>query len=217
VTSGPRAQAGTQFVRTNSGNSFYYLGTDGNVWLSWNSGSSSSASTWHTPCITCIAGAPIAAAGSSLLAYTDPVSNNQVVYYIGSDQHVHLLYWNGDPWHTIDLTAITGGANASALSPMVVTYNNGFFYLGTDGNIWQLWTTGSTSNPSAWRAPNISAIAGAPATIPGTMMLGYVDPITNGQAVFYIGSDQHIHLLWWTSDPWHTFDLTATTGGPSVL
>jgi hypothetical protein len=226
TTGGPNVQAGTQLVRTNNGNSFYYVGTDGNVWQFWNNSSGSTASGWHTANINAIAGVSCqvnnnivsgcVAAGSSLLAYTDPVSNNQVVYYVGADQHVHLLWWNGDPWHTIDLTATAGGANASALAPMAVTYNNGFFYLGTDGNIWQLWTTGSTSTPSAWHAPNISAIAGSPAANPGTPMLGYVDPTTNGQAVYYIGSDQHVHLLWWTSDPWHTIDLTATTGGPNV-
>ncbi len=216
VTAGPNVQAGTQFVRTNNGNSFYYLGTDANVYQSWNSGSSSSVGTWHSPCITCIAGAPVVAAGSSLLAYTDSVANNQVVYYIGADQHVHLLWWNGDPWKTIDLTSTVGGATASALAPMVVTYSNGFFYLGTDGNIWQLWTTGSTSDPSAWRASNISAIAGAPAAIPGSMMLGYIDPTNNGQAVYYIGTEQHIHLLWWMADPWRTIDITAVTSGPNV-
>jgi hypothetical protein len=217
TTAGPSAQAGTQFVRIANANNFFYLGTDGNVWQFWNSGSSSNASTWHSACISCIAQAPIAAAGSPLLAYTDPISNNGVLYYIGADQDVHLLWWNGDPWRTLDLTAATGGPKASALAPMVAPAANGFFYLGTDANVYQFWTAGSTSDAGAWHSANISAIANAPAAIPGSMMFGYIDPISNGPSVYYIGSDQHVHLLWWTADPWRTLDITAVTTGPNVL
>jgi len=70
-------------------------------------------------------------AGSALLAYTDQVSNNQDVYYVGTDQHMHLLWWNGDPWKTLDLTAITGAPSAQPGFQFVRTNNSNSFYFLT--------------------------------------------------------------------------------------
>ena len=156
-------------------------------------------------------------AGSPLLAYVDSVSNNQVIYYIGTDQDLLLLWWNGDPWRTLDLTATTGGPKASALGPMVAPANSGLFYLGTDGNIYQFRVSGSTSTPGSWHSANISAIAGAPSAMPGAMMFGYIDPTINQQLVYYIGADQHAHLFWWNPDPRRTIDITGLTSAPNVL
>jgi hypothetical protein len=193
------------------------LGTDGNVNLFWNNSSSSTGSGWHSGNLTGIAGAPLAATGSTLFSYTDAISNNQDVYYVGSDQHVHLLWWNGDPWRTLDLTATTGGPNAVAGTPFV-RYNNGnaFAYLGTDGNVNLFWNNSSSSTGSGWHSGSLTGIAGAPLAATGSTLFSYTDAISNNQDVYYVGSDQHVHLLWWNGDPWRTLDLTATTGGPTV-
>jgi RHS repeat-associated protein len=209
AASGPNAVAGTYFARTNNGNSIYYLGTDGNVWQSWNNGAGSSVSGWHSASITGGTGATLATSASSLYAYTDPY-NTQDVYYVGTDQHVHLLWYDGTSWHTNDLTGATGGSAVRAGTLFVRTNTgNSIYYLGADGSVWQSWNNGNSSNVSGWHSASLNGIATAPSGGTGNSLYAYTDPVSSNQAdVYYVGSDQHVHLLWWNGDPWHTVDVS---------
>ena len=76
----------------------FWLGTDQHVHLDYFNGS------WNTSDVTADAGAPPAAAGSALTSVLDTIYRTPDVFYVGTDQHVHILYFNGS-WHTTDLTA----------------------------------------------------------------------------------------------------------------
>jgi hypothetical protein len=217
VTTGPNAVAGTPFVRMYGSNGFSYLGTDGNVWWTWNNSSASTASGWKVTNLTVNAGAPIAATGSTLLGYTDPVSGNGNTYYVGSDQHIHLLAYNGTSEVNVDVTAATGGPNAVAGTPFVQMYgSNGFSYLGTDGNVWWTWNNSSATTVSGWKLTNLTKNAGAPFAITGSTLLGYTDPVSGNGNTYYVGSDQHVHVLAYNGTTEINVDITAATSGPNV-
>jgi hypothetical protein len=206
-----------QIVRTNNGNGLYYMSSDGNIWQSWNNGSGSVGSGWNSANIRAIAGAPIGDVFSTLFAYTDSSSGNQNVIYVGQDQHLHLLWWNGDPWRTIDITSAASGPTVLVATPMVATNpGNDFYYIGTDGNVYIAWNSSSSSTASGWHTASITTIAGAPAANTTSGLYGYTDPVSGNLVVLYVGTDQHLHLLWWNGDPWRTIDLSSTTGGPTV-
>ena len=212
------AVARTPFTQPAGGTGTVYLGADGNVWFFWNSTSNSATTSgWHNSSLSGIAGAAAAASATQLYSYIDG-SNNQDVFYVGTDGHVHQLWWNGDPWKTADLTTATGGANAVA-GTLFTRPNGGtgMVYVGTDGNVWFLWnSSGNTATTSAWHSASLSGIAGAPAAASATQLYSYLDG-SNNQVVLYVGTDGHVHELWWNGDPWKTADLTALTGGPNAV
>ena len=49
-------------------------------------------------------------------------------------------------------------------------------------------------------------------------MNGYVFSGEGTQHVDYVGTDRHVHELWWNAAGWHHNDLTASTGAaPATL
>ena len=46
---------------------------------------------------------------------------------------------------------------------------------------------------------------------------GYVFDYEETQHVDHLGTDGHIHELWWDSHGWHHDDLTAATGAPPAI
>ena len=128
-----------------------------------------------------------------------------------------MLWWNGDPWHTIDLTSQTAGPDIAAGFPIIQTNaGNGFYYLGSDANVYIAFNNGSSSSASGWNTASITNIAGSPIASEGTRLYGYTDPVSGALNVYDVDSSQHLRLLWWAGDPWHTIDITAQTGGPPV-
>ncbi len=81
-----------------------YLGTDQHVHeLSWDS------TGWHANDLTSAAGgAPLPATGSALGSYAFENQNTQHVIYLGTDQHVHELWWASSGWHANDLSIAAG-------------------------------------------------------------------------------------------------------------
>ena len=63
------------------------------------------------------------------------IGDGQHVYYIGSDQHVHQLYYNNSSWSDQDLTNFAGDASAaSAIGISSFAISDGqqhVYYLGT--------------------------------------------------------------------------------------
>ena len=83
----------------------YFIGTNQHVYELWWNG------VWHTADVTAAAGAPVATAGSPLAVQVDTITNTVEAYFIGTNQHVYELWWNG-VWHTADVTAAAGAPNA---------------------------------------------------------------------------------------------------------
>ena len=69
--------------------------------LWWNSSSGWNFSN-PTP-----SGAPNAAAGSPVVSLVNTKANTVQVHYIGTDDHVHELWWNWS-WHFDDVTVAAG-------------------------------------------------------------------------------------------------------------
>jgi hypothetical protein len=205
----PNAAAGTALavMTIDRDVEIYYLGSNQHVYqLQWNG-------TWHSADVTAFAGAPNAAAGTPLASQVDTVTNTIEVYYLGSNQHVYQLWWNG-VWHTADLTVFTGAPNAAAGSPLVsqidtILNHPEVYYLGSNQHVYQLWWNGT------WHFADVTALAGAPNAAAGTALASQVDTVTNTIEVYYLGPNQNVYQLWWNG-VWHTADLTVFTGAPNA-
>ena len=190
----------------------YYLGGDLNVHELYYTGIS-----WGTGDPTSAAGAPVAAINSPLVSGHDPIANTQEVYFLGSDQHVHELYYTGTSWGTQDATAVAGAPAAVSGSPMVSDYDSivnavEVYYVASDLHIHELYYSGA-----AWQTRDVTAAAGAVAIAPSTSLSSDYDPITKTQEVYYIGSDLHVHELYYTGTSWGTGDPTAASSAPSAM
>jgi hypothetical protein len=183
----------------------FYLATDQHVHILGFSGS------WHTTDVTARAGAPNARAGSTLTSLLDTTRGTLDVFYLGNDDHVHVLYFN-DSWHTMDATADAGApdANGSVLTSLFDTISGrntaDVFYLATDQHVHILGFNGS------WHRTDVTARAGAPN--PNVSILADLfDTIYRRLDVFYLGADQHVHILYFDNS-WHTADVTSAAGAP---
>jgi hypothetical protein len=141
----------------------------------------------------------------------------QRVAYQGRDRHVHVLSNSGNGWHDQDLSALTGAPLCAAdAAPTGYSFENqrtGHVLTRTDdGHILEYW-----SDASGWHWGDLTVAAGAPAASDGDVH-GYVFSGQGTQHVDYVGTDGHIHELWWSTAGWHHNDLTASTGGaPAAL
>jgi hypothetical protein len=175
-----------------------YIGTDGHVHeLVYTN-------HWGHTDLTAAAGAPAAAAGSKLDGYQTSFNNQQHVNYIGTDGHVHELVFTNQWGHT-DLTAAANApapAAGSALDGYETSFNNQQHvnYIGTDGHVHELVYT------NHWAHTDLTAAAGAPAAVAGSKLDGYQTSFNSQQHVNYIGTDGHVHELFYT-DHWAQTDL----------
>jgi hypothetical protein len=80
----------------------HYIGTDHHPYSLWYPLGGGGA--WHATDLTVTNGAPQAKAGSPLTSSADSVANTVDLEYVGSDQHVYRLSYNGI-WNITDLTA----------------------------------------------------------------------------------------------------------------
>ncbi|MCU1224359.1 MAG: hypothetical protein JWQ42_2452 [Edaphobacter sp.] len=183
-----------------------YIGSDNHVHELWYNGS-----IWHTTDLTQQTGAPNAASRSALSSLLYPV-NEDHVWYIGSDQHVHEFWYNGSIWQTADLTQWTGAPNAASASPLTSLLYAGnqdhVCFVGSDQHVHEFWYNGST-----WQTSDLTQWTGAPNASSPSALSSLLYPV-NEDHVWYIGSDQHMHESWYNGSTWQTSDLTQWTGAP---
>ncbi|HEY5028123.1 MAG TPA: hypothetical protein VIK39_06910 [Candidatus Angelobacter sp.] len=92
--------------------SLFYLGTDQHVHHIFND------TTWHNDDPSAGASATLAAVGSPLSSFLDVTGKttggtpSQVIFYIGTDQHIHHLYTT-TAWHVDDPTLMSGASLAT--------------------------------------------------------------------------------------------------------
>jgi hypothetical protein len=191
-----------------------YTGTDGHIHeLRWDGGDGK----WHHFDLN-------ERAQVGMLAVTQPTAYvfkslvQRHVLYVGTDDHIHELYWEpsvGDWHYGGDLTAATGaqlpreevtGFAFDAEGTQFVHYR------GPDGHIHQLsWDGNAGWHPDFDLTANIGGPLGAgPPT-------GYVFPFENTLHVVYTGQDRHIHEFWRDSSGWHPNDLTIATRAQEAL
>ncbi|OBF18392.1 hypothetical protein [Mycobacterium sp. ACS4331] len=132
------------------------------------------------------------------------------------DGHLREIWWDFEGWHTTDLSAPTGAAEADpeSLGAYVSEAANTqhVVYVGTaDRHVHQLWW-----NAEGWHSEDLSAISGAP---PATStVIGYSVDSQFGEHVIYLRRpDRHVQEIWWDGSTWHSQDLSAATGAPAAL
>ncbi len=85
-------------------------------------------------------GAPVAAKDPG--GYTWSVDKTQHVVYLGTDEHIHELWFNG-AWHHNDLTLASGESTLAAGEPRGYTWDvdktEHVIFRGKDGRIYELW------------------------------------------------------------------------------
>lgn len=171
---------------------------------------------WHSADITILAGCcvPIMQ-GSALSSHFDSVGNVDVVFYQLPDQRIISNWWDGT-WHATDVTTSAGaplGAAGTSLSSHdnTVANSNEVYFIASDGHLDELWW-----QPYQWHTSDVTAITGAPLPAPGSQVVSFMNTLDSFDEVFYVGSDQHIYLLWWDGSnwTWHFADLTAAAGAP---
>jgi hypothetical protein len=195
----------------------FYLDEDGHVHeLRWDP-----SGMWRqTDLMTAAArGAPNAAVGSALIGY--PLGNSPHAFYVGTDGHVHELWW--DPrsgWRPTDLmTAMDerapGAAVGGALAGYPLDSGQHVLYVGTDNHVHDLWWDAA----GGWRPTDLMAAAGgAPNAALGSVLAGY--PLGHSQHVFYVGADSHVYELWRDrASGWHPTDLVMAVarGTPDAV
>ena len=169
--------------------------------------------SWKHNDLTAITGAPAAASGSALDGYETTFNQQQHINYTDANGHVHELVYD-NAWHHNDLTALAGAppaARGAAMDSYETTFNNQQHvnYLGTDNHIHELAYIGS------WKHNDLTALAGAPAAVPGSAIDGYSTTFNNQQHVNYLDGAGHVHELYYISS-WKHNDLTQLTNAPAA-
>jgi hypothetical protein len=156
-----------------------------------------------------------AAPGSSLVGYIDPIAGTNNVFYLGTDQQVHLLLWSPvGGWSTS--TVYTGAplaAVGSALSGHMTSNSEEIFYLGSGGQIYELWRW--SQNFDGW---NLARANPYPETLaePGSPLACFYDTVAGVDEMFYLGTNQHVDALIFSVNQWIGLDLSALTGVPAA-
>lgn len=172
---------------------------------------------WHAHDLTAAIGAPLASSLPHGYDFEPFGAHNQHIVYGGTDSHIHELARTDSSWNLYDLTQTAG-------TPPVVGDPFGYAFDaqqtqhvifrgtdGTDGNggdLHELWW----NRVNGWTHEPLSEQVGAPPA--ASEPFGYVFVSQGTQHVLFVGSDQHVHELWWDNSGWHLEDLTEHTGAP---
>jgi hypothetical protein len=155
------------------------------------------------------------AASGAQPALTTPVGFEfrklQHIDYQGTDSHVHELWFDSNGWHHNNLTS----APVVSIGPLTArvfgsTATQHIVFRGSGGpHIHELWW----DDNGLWRHSDLSAASQAPAA--NGDPTNYTFEAQGTQHVNYLGTDNHIHELWWNyENGWHHNDLTNAAGAP---
>jgi hypothetical protein len=183
----------------------HYIGTDHHVYSLWYPLGGGGA--WHAVDHTINDGAPLAGSGSPLTSAADTIAGTEDLEYVGANQHVYILWYNG-LWHPDDLTVASGAANLASnggLHTLVNTIANTMEvdYVGTDQHVYGFWYNG------IWHSTDLTITTGAPAAVAASPLTSAADTVAGTIDLVFVGTDLHVHQLWYNG-LWHNTDLTAT-------
>ena len=169
---------------------------------------------WSNSQTSCSIGPLLAARGSRLDGYATTFNNQQHVNFIGTDNHVHELFYDNQ-WHHNDLTLLASAppvGSGAHIDGYQTEFNNQQHvnFIGTDNHVHELYYVG------AWKHNDLTALAGAPAAAPGSAIDGYETAFNQQQHVNYLDPGGHVHELYFDG-AWHHNDLTALTGAPAAV
>jgi hypothetical protein len=170
----------------------FYLDSSQNVDSLWWDGT-----TWHVTDVTIAAGAPVAAAGSALISHVNTLANSDEVYFLDANGHVDELWWQNSQWHASDVTSAVGAplaAPGSALAGYINTVDHldEIVYLGQDHHV-NLLAWDSTT--FTWHFTDLTLATGAPPAAAGSALNSHFNTVSSADQVFFMGADQHLHVL----------------------
>ncbi len=182
-----------------------FIATNGHVQeLSYRPGKS-----WINNDLTALSRGITPASGSTLSNYQG-ADQSAHVNFIGSDRHVHELYWlNG--WSDNDLTSLSKGvapAPRSALSAYLGSDSSIHVnFIGSDGHVHELyWLNG-------WSDNDLTALSGGAAPTSASMLSGYWGSDSSVH-VNFISDDGQLHeLSILSAGNWSDKDLTSLSKG----
>lgn len=192
-----------------------YQSQNNHIWELWWQ----SDSGWHSGDVTATVGAP--PAGGPPTGYAFEGLHTQHVFYKGQDSHIHELWWDAPGNEHLDLTALTGAPPASGDPSGYVFRPQGtqhVDYRGVDGHVHELWWR----YRDGWHHNDLTDATGAPPADQAMKPVGYgfdpsaLQPVAT-QHVDYVGTDGHVHELWWDPSGWHHNDLTLATAAPAAI
>lgn len=229
---GPSVAAGTGvacYVNTiyNGNEVFYVANVNGSLHIEqlWASNSSPTD-------LTVAAGGKAVAPGTNLVGFIDPTADTDNVFYIGTDQFVHVLTWSPSPgWQessALDGTSVPAAATGSALSGHYRSLNpdqsQEVFYLGANQNVYELWRWSNTSSSATphydgWHSTDVTtANSSKPLAVSGSPLAGFYDSVASDDAMFYLGTNQHVYKLSFPSSAiWSYIDVTASAGALNAI
>jgi hypothetical protein len=161
---------------------------------------------WRLNDITQLSGASITDPASVFIdGYATEYNGQQHVNFIGSDNHVYELLYDG-AWHHNDLTQLTGAPAAAPPQPIdgyATEFNRQQHvnFIGNDNHVHELHYDGS------WRHNDLTQLTGAPAAPLGSYLAGYATEYNRQRHVNFVGADGHVHELF-HDRAWHHDDLT---------
>ncbi|MBV8508225.1 MAG: hypothetical protein JOZ11_20765 [Alphaproteobacteria bacterium] len=177
------------------------------------------------------------AMGTSLVGYDDECAATDNVFFVGSDRHVHHIYYKKNHgWFTEDLTRRSGAGPVEGLNLAghEAQSSEEIFYLEADGHVHELWRwSGCPDAPGfdGWHHVDLVAASGghAPRALAGSGLTSFFDPNTavsssgvyesSGtlDAVLYVDGQHHLQEIYLTSSSaWKDLDLTAQSGAAAV-
>jgi hypothetical protein len=173
--------------------------------------------------ITAAANAVLALQASPLTGFSD--SNGEHVYYVGTNQNVYQLFWNGSAESNSDLTlrwdwtpsgwsAIALPVSNGALTSFSNNYGEHVYYVGTDQHVYQInLTTGATLDLSAWYGGPLALNANWVGWNCGSPVSSF--STSTGEKVQYVGADYHVHQFDYLNGAsmWVNLDLSQTGSG----
>jgi hypothetical protein len=175
---------------------------------------------WHHNDLTKLTGAPNPLVFASIDGYETFFNHQQHVNFlatVGNEVHVFELYYD-HAWHYNDLTKLAGAHPADIPSPLdgYVTYFNNQQHINFQGIVGNNIVTQEIHvfelyYDHAWHSNDLTVLAGAPPVNANQNRFGldgYVTSFNNQQHVNFIGTDLHIHELYYDG-AWHHHDLTA--------
>jgi len=159
-------------------------------------------------------------AGSVLAAASDPVAyantrtNESVVVYRGTDNHIRSLYWTTGAVGHEDLSGYARSPNAVGEPAAYYRANDDshqIVYRSGDSHLHELWWNGAAA-VQTW---DLTANSGAPPA--ASDPAAYYSVATNTKHVVYRSSDNHLHeIVWAPGGATSHADLTVEAFAPNA-
>jgi hypothetical protein len=199
----------TSFTTAGPGHSVYYVDINQHLnELNFN------GSAWHNGDLTSASSTTARPSSSTGLSSFTNAAGGISVYYVGSDQSLYEMNFNGSSWHNGNLTAAGTGPSA-ALNSGITSF------LAPSGGISVYYISSSDQhlhemnfNTSSWHDGDLTnAGTGIPARL-GTGLTSF-RASSGGISVYYVGnSDLNIHEMNFNLMRWHDGNVTAAGSGP---